>query len=115
MKGSNTMAKNTKTTTNDHNEQETFNRINGITHERAAAIGEQVKSALTKAAEKAERERKQKQAREVGRCFLASVGIAGLYMAQAAGLISPVLTIPVYAIAFVYLGWHLCEIRKGRK
>lgn len=98
-------------------EKESFDRINGIIQERTSKIGEQVKEALTKAAEAAEKDRQRKQAREVGCCFLAAVGVAALYTAQAAGLIAPVLASPIVALCYIYFGFHLCKIGKyrGRK
>lgn len=97
----------------DRTEQEALDRLNGITQERIRQAGEQVKEALTKAAENAERSRKRKMAGLAARCFLAAAGIVGLYLAQDAGLISTVLTHPVYAIGFTYLGWHLCKLQFG--
>lgn len=110
------MAKNIETE-QERNERETLDRINGRIQERAAKMGEQVKDALTKAAEAAEKDRKRKQAREVGCCFLASVGIGGLYLAQTAGLIAPVLANPVIAFCYIYFGYHFGQIGKyrGRK
>lgn len=98
-------------------EQEFRNRINGMAQERASKIGEQVKEAMTKAAENVERNRKKKMAREVGLCFFAAACIAGLYLAETAGLISPILADPMSAAAFVSIGWHLCKAGnlKGRK
>lgn len=109
MKGRIIMAKNTETT-QERNDQAFRNSCNEAAQERVRKIGEQVKETLTKAAEAAERNRKRKQACEVLRCFLASIGIVGLYLAETAGLISSVLTTPVYAIAFVYIGWHACKV-----
>ena len=72
---------------------------------------------MAKAAECAAKNRKRKIAREVSRCFLAVAGIACLYMAETYGLISPVLTVPAYAVALISIGWHLCKIDRlrGRK
>lgn len=116
MKGSNTMAKNTDTT-QEQREQEFRNRINGMAQERTAKIQEQFEAAFAKAAEEAKRSKKRKLAREVTRCFFVAAGIVALYLAENAGLISAVLTSPVYAIAFGSIGWHLCKINRlrGRK
>ena len=72
---------------------------------------------IAKAAESAAKNRKRKLATEVVRCFFAVTGMACLYMAETAGLISSVLTVPAYAFALVFLGWHLCKIDRlrGRK
>ena len=101
----------------ERTEQEFHNRINGVAQERAENMQTQLRGALAKAAEAAEKKRKAMIAREYGLSLLAVAGIAGLYMAQIAGLISSVLTYPVYAIAFVYIGWHLCKAStlRGRK
>ena len=84
---------------------------------KADKFAEQMNKAIATAAENAARNRKRKLAREVANCFLAITGIACLYMAETAGLISSVLTIPAYAVACVSLGWHLCKIDRlrGRK
>lgn len=101
------MAKNT------YNEQEWSETVQN----RADKFAEQLKEACAKAAAEATKNRKRKLAREVARCFFAVTGIAGLYMAETYGLISPVLTVPVYAVALVFIGWHLCKIDRlrGRK
>lgn len=72
---------------------------------------------IAKAAESAAKNRKRKLATEVARCFFAVTGMACLYMAETDGLISSVLTVPAYAFALVFLGWHLCKIDRlrGRK
>jgi hypothetical protein len=110
------MAKNTNTE-QDRNERESFDHINGITRERVNNFTEQITGAFAKAAEAAEMARKRKLAHEVGKCFFAAAAVAGLYLAESAGLISAVLTDPLRAIAYVYLGWHLCKIGsyRGRK
>ncbi len=107
---------------NFDNEQERIERefhdhMNEAIQQRADKLAAQAKELLAKAAEDAAKNRKRKIAREVTRCFLAITGIACLYLAETLGLISPVLTGPVYAIAFIYIGWHLCKIDrlKGRK
>ena len=107
---------------NFDNEQERMERefhdnMNEAIQQRADKIAAQMKEAIAKAAEDAAKNRKRKIAREVTRCFLATTGIACLYLAETFGLISPVLTSPVYSIAFTYIGWHLCKIDrlKGRK
>lgn len=107
---------------NFDNEQERIERefhdhMNEAIQQRADKLAAQAKELLAKAAEDAAKNRKRKIAREVTRCFLAITGIACLYLAETFGLISPVLTGPVYAIAFIYIGWHLCKIErlKGRK
>lgn len=107
---------------NIDNEQERIERefhknINETVKDRADKFAAQMNEAIAKAAENAAKNRKRKLAREVARCFLAVTGIACLYLAETAGLISNVLTVPVYAIAFVFIGWHLCKIDRlvGRK
>lgn len=107
---------------NIDNEQERMERefhdhLNETVRNRSDKFAEQMKEACAKAAEEAAKNRKRKLAREVARCFLAVTGIACLYMAETAGLISSVLTVPAYAVACVYLGWHLCKIDRmvGRK
>lgn len=84
---------------------------------RADKFAAQMNEAMAKAAECAAKNRKRKVAREVASCFFAVTGIACLYMAETAGLISTVLTVPVYAVALIYTGWHLCKIDRlrGRK
>lgn len=116
MKGRKTMAKNIDTE-QERIEQEFLNHINEIAKERTGKLQEQFNEAITKAAENAKRNRQRKLAREVACCIVAVAGIAALYLAEHAGLISAVLTGPVYAIAFAYLGWHLCKIERlrGRK
>lgn len=98
---------------NIDNEQELREAVNSKADKFAAQLNE----AMAKAAECAARNRKRKLAREIARCFFAVTGMACLYMAETAGLISSVLTIPVYAVALVFLGWHLCKIDRlrGRK
>ena len=98
-------------------EREFHNHMNETIQNRADKFAAQMKEAMAKAAEDAAKTRKRKLAREVTRCLLTVTGIACLYMAEAHGLISPVLTVPVYAIAFISIGWHLCKIDrlKGRK
>ena len=83
---------------------------------KAAAnkLQEQLDSAFAKATDAAKKDRKRKIAREVVDLIVAAAGVAGLYMAQNAGLISPVLTGPLYAIAFVSIGWHLCKFDRLR-
>ena len=107
---------------NIDNEQERNDRafrdhMNSISQERVAQMREQFQDAFTKAAENAAKNRKRKLAREVSHCLLAMAGIAGLYLAESAGLIASVITNPVGAIALVYIGWHLCKIDRlrGRK
>ena len=84
---------------------------------KADKFAAQMNEAIAKAAECAAKNRKRKLVREVARCFFAVTGIACLYMAETAGLISNVLTVPVYAAALVFIGWHLCKIDRlvGRK
>lgn len=77
---------------------------------KADKFAAQMNEAMAKAAECAAKNRKKKLAREVTRCLLAVTGIACLYMAETYGLISPVLTVPAYAVAFTSIGWHLCKI-----
>ena len=98
---------------NIDNEQELREAVNSKADKFAAQLNE----AMAKAAECAARNRKRKLAREVARCFFAVTGMACLYMSETAGLISSVLTVPVYAVALVFLGWHLCKIDRlrGRK
>lgn len=98
-------------------EREFHNHLNETAQSRADMFAAQMNKAIAKAAEDAAKNRKRKLAREVTRCFLAVTGIACLYMAETYGLISPVLTVPVYAIAFISIGWHLCKIDRlrGRK
>ncbi len=98
-------------------EREFHNHMNESVKNRAEKFAEQMKEAVAKAAEEAAKNRKRKLAREVTRCLLIVTGIACLYMAEANGLISSVLTVPVYAIALISIGWHLCKIDrlKGRK
>lgn len=107
---------------NIDNEQERIERefhkhMNESVKNRADKLAEQMKEAMAKAAEDAAKNRKRKIAREVARCLLSVTGIACLYLAETFGLISPVLTVPVYALAFISIGWHLCKIDrlKGRK
>lgn len=107
---------------NIDNEQERIERefhkhLNESVQNRTDKLAEQAKEFIAKAAEDAAKTRKRKLAREVARCFFAVTGIACLYMAETHGLISPLLTVPVYAFAFTYFGWHLCKIDrlKGRK
>ena len=108
------MAKNE--TEQERTDREFRNHINGITQERINKIGEQVKESLVKAAEAVEQNRKRMQAREFGCCFLASVGIGGLYLAQAAGLIAPVVAQPAAAFCYIYFGYHLSQMGKyGRR
>jgi hypothetical protein len=95
-------------TEQERNDRDFRNRINGTAQERIAQFGEQVKESLAKATEAAEAKRKKKLAREAGCCFAATAGIAGLYLAQGFGLISPVLADPAIAFLYVYAGWHLC-------
>ena len=110
------MAKN-HDTEQEQREQEFRNHINRIIQERTAKLQEQAEEAFAKAAENAKRSRQRKLAREVARCVFAVAGIAALYLAETAGLISPVLTDPMYAIGFATIGWHLCKINRmaGRK
>lgn len=110
------MAKNTDTE-QERIEQEFRNHINGIVKERTAKLQEQFGEAYAKAAQNAAKNRKRKLTREVAYCIFAVTGIAAVYMAEAAGLIAPVITGPVYAVAFTYLGWHLCKAERfrGRK
>ena len=98
-------------------EREFHNHMNEAIQQRADKFAEQAKELIAKASEEAAKNRKRKIAREVARCFFAVTGIACLYLAETYGLISPVLTGPVYAIAFIDIGWHLCKIDrlKGRK
>ena len=88
------------------NEQEWSETV----QQKADKFAAQMNEAIAKAAESAAKSRKRKLAREVTRCLLAVTGIACLYMAETAGLISNVLTVPVYAAALVFIGWHLCKI-----
>lgn len=92
------------------NEQEMHNRINENAKAASDKLRKDLTNAVNKAVEVARKERKKMLAREVARCLLTAFGIAGLYLAQIAGLISPLLTHPLYAIAFVCIGWHLCRI-----
>ena len=95
------------------NEQEWSETV----QQKADKFAAQMNEAIAKAAECATKNRKRKLAREVARCFFAVTGIACLYMAETAGLISSVLTVPAYAVALVFIGWHLCKIDRlrGRK
>jgi hypothetical protein len=95
-------------------EQNFHDHINGIIQERTDKWQAQIDEAVAKAAEHAKRCRKRKLAREVAHVIFAAAGIAGLYVAETAGLISAVLTGPVYAIAFISIGWHLCKIDRMR-
>lgn len=110
------MAKNIDTE-QEQREQELRNRINENAKAAANKLQEQLDSAFAKATDAAKKDRKRKIAREVVDLIVAAAGVAGLYMAQNAGLISPVLTGPLYAIAFVSIGWHLCKFDRlrGRK
>ena len=94
----------------ERNEQKFRSHINGIAQERATKLKEQLQEAITQAAQEAENRRKRKLYRELAKCFFAVAGIFGLCMAESAGLISALLTTPVYAIGFVFIGWHLCKI-----
>ena len=98
-------------------EREFHNHLNETVQSRKDKFAEQMNEAIAKAAEYAAKNRKRKVAREVARCFLAAAGIACLYKAETAGLISYVMTVPVYALGFTYIGWHLCKIDRlvGRK
>ena len=98
-------------------EREFRNHLNETVKDRADKFAAQMNEAIAKAAENAAKNRKRKVAREVARCFLAVAGIACLYMAETAGLISSVLTVPIYAVECITLGWHLCKIDRlvGRK
>lgn len=98
-------------------ERDFHNHMNEAVQQRADKFAAQAKEMLAKAAEDAAKNRKRKIAREVARCLLSVTGIACLYLAETFGLISPVLTDPVYAFAFISIGWHLCKIDrlKGRK
>lgn len=100
-------------TKNIDNEQELREAVNSKADKFAAQMNE----AIARAAECAAKNRKRKLAREVARCFFAVAGMACLYTAETAGLISSVLTVPAYAVALVFLGWHLCKIDRlrGRK
>ena len=91
-------------------EREFHNHMNEAIQQRADKFAEQAKELIAKASEEAAKNRKRKIAREVARCFFAVTGIACLYLAETAGLISDVLTGPAYAVALVFLGWHLCKI-----
>ena len=91
-------------------EREFRNHLNETTRQRVDKFAAQMNEAMAKAAEAAAKNRKRKIAREVARCFLAVAGIACLYMAESYGLISPMLTVPAYAVAFTFIGWHLCKI-----
>ena len=84
---------------------------------RADKFAAQMNEAIAKAAECAAKNRKRKLVKEVANCFFAVAGMACLYVAETAGLISTVLTVPVYAVALIYIGWHLCKIDRlrGRK
>lgn len=84
---------------------------------KADKFAAQMNEAIAKAAECAAKNRKRKLAREITRCLLTATGIACLYIAETYGLISPVLTVPVCAVALVSIGWHLCKIDRlvGRK
>ena len=107
-----------KTTDNQEQmEQAIRSRINASAQEMANKIQAKASEAIQKATEAAQKKRKAMLAREVAKCFLTCAAVAGLYAAQAADLISTVLTHPLYAIAFVCFGWHLCKLRMfgGRK
>lgn len=84
---------------------------------KAVKFAAKMDEVIAKAAESAAKNRKKKLAIEVVRCFFAVTGMACLYMAETAELISSVLTVPAYAFALVFLGWHLCKIDRlrGRK
>lgn len=93
-----------------NNEQERNDReFRESINERARQFGEQITESLTKAAADAEKKRKARRWFELGRCIVAGAVIAGLCAAERFGLISSVLTNPVYAISLVYIGWHLCK------
>ena len=98
-------------------ERDFHNHLNETTRQRVGKIAAQMEEAFAKDAEDAAKNRKRKLAREVTRCLLSVTGIACLYLAEKAGLIAPVLTDPMYAISFVFIGWHLCKIDRmvGRK
>lgn len=101
----------------ERNDQEFRDIINERIQKRAGELKEQLQDAIAKAEEEAKIIRKRKIIHEVACCLFAVAGVAGLYLAETAGLISPVLTAPIYAFAFTYLGWHLrkaCRLR-GRK
>ena len=98
-------------------EREFHNHMNETVKSRADKFAAQMEEAIAKATKEAAKTRKRKLAREVARCLLIVTGVACLYMAEANGLIAQMLTVPVYAIAFISIGWHLCKIDrlKGRK
>lgn len=101
----------------EQKDREFRNQINGIAQERADRIGVQVKAACIRAAADAAKKRKKRMACEAFRCLVAVAAVAGLHLAEAAGLIAPVLTGPVCAVALVSIGWHLSNINRlrGRK
>ena len=101
----------------DRMEQEFHDHLNETVKGRADKFAARMNEMLAEASAAAAKNRKRKITREVARCFLSAAAIGCLYMAETAGLISNVLTVPVYAIAFVYIGWHLCKIDRlvGRK
>lgn len=101
----------------EHREQEFRNRINENAKKAAATMQATFTEAIAKAAEDAKKEKQRKLGREASRCFFTALGLCGLYLAETFGLVSPVLANPVYAIAFIYFGWHLGKFDslRGRK
>ena len=101
----------------EQKDREFRNQMNGITQKRVEQIGVQVKAACIRAAADAAKKRQKRMACEAFRCLCAVAVVAGLYLAEAAGLIAPVLTGPVYAVALVSIGWHLSNLNRmrGRK
>lgn len=94
----------------DRMERDFHDHLNETVRNRSDKFAEQMKEACANAAAEATKNRKRKVAREVARCFLSVACIVCLYMAETAGLISSVLTIPFYAVSFIRIGWHLCKI-----
>ena len=89
-------------------EREFFDHINA----EAQARVEKAKAAEAweRAEAEAKRNKKVRLTRELARGLAGVAVMSGLYLAEHAELISPVLTNPVYVLAFVFIGWQLCKI-----
>lgn len=89
--------------------EEFFDHINGATSDRVARFREQMKTAVEEAAADAKRKRIANLAFEMGHCLFGVAGIAAIKLAEIYNLISPVLTTPIYAFGFAFIGWHFCK------
>lgn len=101
-------------TEHDRIEKEFRSRINDMAQERTKELQKQIEATIAKAAENAAKNRKRRQARAVFHCILAGAFVTGLYLAEVAGMISPVLSGPLNAAAFVTIGWNLCKFDRAR-